>query len=74
MELGYRKCHPHLRDTFLETLRNNDILYLWSCNSEEWSEEVGDSLIKIIAKKCDLASENRPYDILNLNGVISIML
>ena len=23
---------------------------------------------------CDLASENRPYDIFNLNGVISIML
>ena len=52
MELEYRKCHPHLRDTFLETLlRNEDILYLWSCISEEWSEEVGDSLIKIIAKK-----------------------
>ena len=52
MELEYRKCHPHLRDTFLETLlRIEDILYLWSCISEEWSEEVGDSLIKIIAKK-----------------------
>ena len=51
MELEYRKCHPHLRDTFLETLRNNDILYLWSCILEEWSEEVGDSPIKIIAKK-----------------------
>ena len=24
--------------------------------------------------KCDLASENRPYDIFNPNGVISIML
>ena len=26
------------------------------------------------AEICDLASENRPYDIFNLNGVISIML
>ena len=25
-------------------------------------------------KKCDLASENQPYDIFNPNGVISIML
>ena len=25
-------------------------------------------------RKCDLASENRPYNIFNLNGVISIML
>ena len=34
--------------------------------------------VKIILKtgmyKCDLASENRPYDIFNPNGVISIML
>ena len=52
MELEYQKSHSHLRDTFLETLlRNEDILYLWSCISEEWSEEVGDSLIKMIAKK-----------------------
>ena len=52
MELEYQKSDSHLRDTFLETLlRNEDILYLWSCISEEWSEEVGDSLIKMIAKK-----------------------
>ena len=32
------------------------------------------SILLIIIIKCDLASENWPFDIFNLNGVISIML
>ena len=28
----------------------------------------------MLLNKCDLASENQPYDIFNPNGVISIML
>ena len=32
------------------------------------------TLFKHLFQICDLASENRPYDIFNPNGVISIML
>ena len=31
-------------------------------------------ILFVITIICDLASENRPYDIFNPNGVISIML
>ena len=31
-------------------------------------------ILDIKGEKCDLASENRPFDIFNPNGVISIML